>query len=129
MATVFGAGKIGASVGIVVSASLLALNTYTKNHDLGELAQKHRQIGANLWVIREKYLSLLTDLRMREESIEKLRVDRDNLLEELHAVYAGAPSTTSQAYKTAQEALKQLEDMTFSDEEIDAFLPKELKRL
>ena len=26
------------------------------------------------------------------------------------------------------QALKKLEDMTFSDEEIDAFLPKELKR-
>jgi hypothetical protein len=27
------------------------------------------------------------------------------------------------------EALQKLEDMTFSDAEIDAFLPKELKRL
>ncbi len=129
IATVFGAGQIGALVGVLVSTSLLALNAYTKNHDLGELAQKHRQIGANLWVIREKYLSLLTDLRMGEESIERLRVERDNLLEELHTVYSGAPSTTSQVYKTAQEALKRLEDMTFSDEEIDAFLPKELKRV
>jgi hypothetical protein len=50
------------------------------------------------------------------------------LLEELHAVYVGAPSTTFQAYRKAQDALKKYEDMTFSDEEIDAFLPKELKR-
>ena len=34
-----------------------------------------------------------------------------------------------EAYSRAQEALKKLEDMTFSDEEIDAFLPKELKRI
>ncbi|HEX8394509.1 MAG TPA: hypothetical protein VF665_19335 [Longimicrobium sp.] len=33
-----------------------------------------------------------------------------------------------EAYKKAQEALKKLGDMTFSDAEIDAFLPKELKR-
>jgi len=46
----------------------------------------------------------------------------------LHAVYAGAPSTTHKAYKKVQEALKQLVDMTFSDAEIDAFLPKELKK-
>jgi hypothetical protein len=32
------------------------------------------------------------------------------------------------AYKEAQKALQQLEDMTFSDAEIDAFRPKELKR-
>lgn len=61
---VFGVGKIGAVVGVVVSTTLLVLNTYTKNYDLGELAQKHRQAAADLWIIREKYLSLITDLRM-----------------------------------------------------------------
>lgn len=128
IAAVFGAGTIGALIGILVSTSLLVLNAYTKNYDLGELAQKHRQAGADLWVIREKYLSLITDLRMGEKPIESLQSERDKLLDELHAVYSGAPSTTYQAYKKAQEALQKLEDLTFSDEEIDAFLPKELKR-
>lgn len=32
------------------------------------------------------------------------------------------------AYRAAQKALQKLENMTLSDEEIDAFLPKELKR-
>jgi hypothetical protein len=128
IAAVFGAGDIGALVGVVISTVLLVLNAYTKNYDLGELAQKHRQAGADLWIIREKYLSLITDLRMGEKPIESLQTERDLLLEQLHAVYSGAPSTTYEAYKKAQEALKQLEDMTFSDAEIDAFLPKELKR-
>jgi hypothetical protein len=43
-------------------------------------------------------------------------------------VYSGAPSTNYKAYTQAQKALKELEDMTFSDDEIDAFLPTELKR-
>jgi hypothetical protein len=128
IAAVFGAGKIGALVGILLSTALLILNAYTKNYDLGELSQKHRQAGADLWIIREKYLSLITDLRMGEKPIEALQKERDDLLMELHSVYSGAPSTTYEAYKKAQEALKQLEDMTFSDEEIDAFLPKELKK-
>ena len=128
IAAVVGAGEIGALVGVLVSTALLALNAYTKNYDLGELSQKHRQAGADLWIIREKYLSLITDLRMGEKPIETLQKERDDLLEELHSVYSGAPSTTYQAYKKAQEALKQLEDMTFSDDEIDAFLPKELKK-
>jgi hypothetical protein len=128
IAAVFGAGKIGALVGILVSAMLLVLNAYTKNYDLGELAQKHRQAAADLWLMREKYLSLITDLRMGEKPIEVLQTERDDLLEELHSAYSGAPSTTYQAYRKAQEALKRLEDMTFSDAEIDAFLPKELKK-
>ncbi len=128
IAAVFGAGKIGASIGILVSTALLVLNAYTKDYDLGELSQKHKQAGAYLWVIREKYLSLITDLRMGEKPIKTLLQERDDLLNELHSVYSGAPTTTYQAYKKAQEALKKLEDMTFSDEEIDAFLPKELKK-
>ena len=128
IAVVLGAGKAGALTGGTVSTALLALNAYTKNYDLGELSQKHRQAGVDLWIIREKYLSLITDLRMGKRPIETLQKDRDNLLEELHSVYSGAPSTTYKAYKKAQEALKRLEDMTFSDEEIDAFLPKELKK-
>lgn len=125
---IFGAGKIGALLGVLVSTTLLAVNAYTKDYDLGELAQKHRQAGADLWIIREKYLSLITDLRMEEKPIESLQEERDTLLQELHAVYSGAPSTTYAAYRKAQEALRKLEDMTFSDDEIDAFLPMELKR-
>jgi len=60
--------------------------------------------------------------------MEKLQEQRDSLIEQLHAVYAAAPSTNSKAYKLAQHALQKNEEMTFSDEEIDAFLPKELKR-
>jgi hypothetical protein len=125
---VFGAGKVTAVVGIIVSTILLALNSYTKNYDIGELAQKHKQAASDLWLIREKYLSLLVDLAMKEKPLEALQEQRDRLVEELHAVYSGAPSTTFRAYTKAQEALKKLEDMTFTDAEIDALLPKELKR-
>lgn len=128
IAAVFGAGQIGAILGVFVSTTLLVLNAYAKNYDLGELAQKHRQAGVDLWIVREKYLSLITDLRMGEKPIEILQTERDELLEKLHAVYSGAPSTTYKAYRKAQEALQKHEDLTFSDEEIDAFLPKELKK-
>ncbi len=43
LATVFGGGIVAAFIGIVVSTSLLVLNAYTKDYDLGELAQKHKQ--------------------------------------------------------------------------------------
>jgi hypothetical protein len=129
VSTFFGSKEVGAGISAVLSASLLALNAYTKNYDLGEIAQKHRQAGADLWIIREKYLSLLTDIRVGDVAIELIRSKRDTLLDELHAVYVGAPSTNFEAYSKAQDALKNLEDMTFSDQEIDAFLPKELKRI
>ena len=43
IAAIVCAGPIGAVIGVVVSTTLLVLNAYTKDYDLGELAQKHRQ--------------------------------------------------------------------------------------
>ena len=65
---------------------------------------------------------------MKTKPTESLQEERNRLLEDLHSVYSGAPSTTYKAYRKAQEALQKLEDMTFSDNEIDTFLPKELKK-
>lgn len=123
-----GSGNVGAAIGVAISTALLVLNAYTKNYDLGEIAQKHKQAANDIWLIREKYLSLLVDLATGTKSLDELQRARDLLLDDLHSVYVGAPSTNYQAYKKAQEALKKFEDMTFSDEEIDAFLPNELKR-
>lgn len=123
-----GTGPEAAVVGAVLSAFLLILNSYTKKYDLGELAQKHRQAGSDLWLVREHYLSLLVDVRMREKPIEASQEQRNRLVQQLYEIYRGAPSTNYKAYKKAQEALQKLEDMTFSDAEIDKFLPKELRR-
>jgi hypothetical protein len=128
VAAIFGVGGIASIVGVCLSTTLLAINSYTKNYDLGEIAQKHKRTASDLWLIREKYLSLLVDLRMKEKPLEALQNSRDELVEALHTIYTTAPSTTDKAYKKAQVALKRAEDMTFSDQEIDAFLPNELKR-
>lgn len=128
ISTFFGSGNWGTAISAALSTVLLVINSYTKDHDLGEIAQKHRQAGAELWIVRERHFSLLTDLRIGDSSLDDIRSRRDELLQDLHGVYTGAPSTNYKAYKMAQTALKALEDMTFSDDEIDAFLPRELKR-
>ncbi len=127
VAAILGAGPIGAVIGVIVSTTLLVLNAYTKNYDLGELAQKHRQAAADLWLLREKYLALITDLRVGEVALESICTRRDAILGDLHAVYSGAPSTTFAAYRKAQEAIRQYDEMSFSDEEIDSLLPRELR--
>ncbi|WP_386687483.1 SLATT domain-containing protein [Lonepinella sp. MS14437] len=120
--------KISEFITAIISTILLVLNSYTKDYDLGAIAQKHRQAAAEIWLVREKYLSLLTAIRMKLLSINEICIQRDQLMIDLHGIYTGAPSTNFKAYAAAQKALKELEDMTFSDEEIDKFLPKDLKR-
>lgn len=128
LSTILGAGKEAAVIGVIISTFLLILNAYTKNYDLGELAQKHKQAANDIWLIREQYLSLLTDLAAGSKVTNVVQAERDRLIIALHGVYAGSPNTTYAAYRSAQDSLKNNEEMTFSDEEINTFLPKQLRR-
>jgi SMODS and SLOG-associating 2TM effector domain family 4 len=79
-----------------------------------------------LWFVREQYVHLLTDIKADPSSVDIPR-RRDELVDGLKRIYAVAPDTSSAAYKKAQFALKVSEDMTFSNEEIDQFLPDSLR--
>lgn len=124
----FGEGECGVLIGGISSVLLLVLNAYTKDYDLAELSQKHKQTASELWMIRERYLSLITDIVMKIGEKEGWLKQRDVLLDDLHHVYQGAPPTDSKSYERAQDALKNREDLTLSDAEIDAFLPSDLRR-
>ena len=60
--------------------------------------------------------------------LEDARQIREKLQQELVVIYEKAPQTISKAYREAQKALKLHEELTFSDDEIDLFLPKTLKK-
>ncbi len=56
-------------VSTILSAVLFALTSYLKEYNLGEIVQKHSTAAMELLEIREKYLSLLTDLKARIISV------------------------------------------------------------
>lgn len=125
---IFGDNEWALYVSAILSTILFALNAYTKDYDLGELAQKHTNAATELWDIRETYLSLLSDIRASTISIGQIISKRDDLQNRLLNVYSGSPRTNSKAYQEASKALQKNEELTFSDKEIDAFLPKELRK-
>jgi hypothetical protein len=53
---------------------------------------------------------------------------RDDLQKRLAAILKSAPQTNAKAYARAQLALKCNEDYTFSDSEIDKFVPVSLRK-
>lgn len=111
-----------------VSLISLFVTGYMKGFDPGAVAQKHRDTAADLWSIRESYLSLLTDYANGTIDRENTCKKRDQLQADLAAIYKSAPGTTPKSYLSAQEALQKLEDYTFKPGEIDKFLPPALKR-
>lgn len=128
VAAFFGSGKVATILGVIISGVLLALNTYTKDDDLGQIAQRHREAANDLWWVREKYLALITDLRTGSKPLQVIQEGRDELLDVLRSVYGGAPSTNSRGYQLAQTALQVNEEMTFSDAELDAMLPSAVRK-
>ena len=126
--TFFGTSFIGAIAGGISATILLALNLWDKGTDLGAMAQGHRDSASQIWLIREKYQSLLADLNIGNKTLVAIQARRDILSDELHKVYAAAPRSNSRAYKKALKALKYDEEMTFDDSEIDLMLPKSLRK-
>ena len=92
-----------------------------------EKAEKHRQTAKELWLLREKYANLIADIVSGIIDSATITLKRDELLEKLCIIYKFAPNTSPKAYQMARKALKINEELTFSDEEIDQFLPDELK--
>lgn len=124
--TVLGDGKVAAIIGTLISTTLLAINSYTKDFELIEIAEKHRKSACCLWNIRESYLSLLTDFPIL--SVDEIIYKRDKLQEELSTIYNGSPRTNYKGYNRAKISLQENEEMTFTDEEIDLVLPPKLRK-
>lgn len=111
-----------------ISFITLFVSGYMKSFDPGGTAQKHRDTAASLWPLRESYFSLLTDLRMQAITHTEALKQREELQRKLAAVYKGAPQTDADAYANAKQALEVSEEFTFSDAEIDRFMPASLKK-
>ena len=123
-----GTGKIGTAISLLLSGILLAITLVTKEFDLGDKASKHADSAARLLSLREAYFSLLCDIRSGLITAEKARKLRDQLSERSSQIFTSAPRTDSKDYKTACEALQKNEEYSFSNEEINKFLPKELHK-
>lgn len=112
----------------ILSAIQFALTSFLKEYNLGETIQKHNTAALELWDIREQYLSLLTDLKASLISSREVIVRRNELHDQLSKTYKGSPRTFNSAYSTAQKALQLNNELTFTDLEIDNFLPRNLRK-
>jgi hypothetical protein len=125
---IFGDGIVFQFLAALFSTTLLCLTLYSKDYNLLALAEKHKQAALDILEIREKLLSLLVDIRIGNKGVSEYQLERDKLNEQLVNTYRGAPKTINKAYKIASRALQKNEEFTFSDEEIDKFLPVSLRK-
>lgn len=111
---------------IVISATTLAYNLFLFSFNSEKLAEKHRYIAKELWYIREKYVNLIADIMNERINENDIILRRDGFIKELKIIYKFAPQTLPEAYGEAGNALKKNEELTFSNKEINNFLPEDL---
>ena len=104
----------------------LALAIFQASFNPEEKAYKFKQTAHQLWQVREKYTCLIADIMNAKVPEGEIIKKRDQLLCDLDLIYKNALPTTSKAYGMASKALKKDEEFTFSDAEINKFLPKDL---
>src|SRR5687767_3679186 len=112
--------------GVLVGVALALFAVFVA-FNLESRIYAHRWCAARLWLVREKYRALLSEIRDGTLGPEDIRDRRDELTAELHAIIQHAPAADRPAYRTARETLKGVEDRVLTDEEIDAFLPESLR--
>lgn len=101
--------------------------TFNVEHE----AASHKSAALRYMSLRGKYTLLITDIVANSIKPDVIRSRRDALQEEYQIIAEMSPQTTSSDYDTAQSRLGLIggssEQYTWSDDEIDRFLPSDLK--
>ena len=67
-------------------------------------------------------------IKLKADTVENLVQRYEDLVKKTNEIYLEAPRTSDKAVERARVALEVKKDNTFSDEEIDLFLPESLRR-
>ena len=113
-------------VSIISSLIMLVNSSILKEIDYPTRISAHKEAADSLWIVREKYLSLLVDFDSL--STEEIMRRRDELTEATGQIYSHVPATSKKSYKIAQQALKIDEEQYFSQEELNNMLPESLRK-
>lgn len=108
--------------------SFVALFTaaYLRSFDLKESEISHKNAANKFVVIRDRLLHVIAELKMQDD-FEKISDEYGAIVADLNELYSNAPGTTNLAVRRASKALKCNGEYSYSDEEIDCFLPSDLK--
>lgn len=110
----------------VLATATVCFTVWQSGADPAGQAGRHRIVAKELLWLREQFLLLIADchgVMTADEAQRRLEM----LNRELATVYKFAPDTSPEAYAAAESILKS-GHFTFSADEIDGFLPTELRK-
>ena len=112
----------------VFSAICLFINTFYKTYNLKESRDSHKLSALEFLQLKNETICVLSDIKLNKIELDEATKKRDEILLKYHNICKKRLSTCDRAVKKASKALKIQKDNTFSDEEIDSYLPVELRK-
>lgn len=102
------------------------------NFNFEQKAILHKNSALKFMGLRDEYRSLIADIINQGCSAREIIIKRDQLQNKYQTICSFSPQTSRKEYQEAQRRLNkrgmiESEDFTWSDEEIDRFLPKILR--
>jgi hypothetical protein len=138
LALAVGATVLGTFLGHVfqiasVVAASLALAGYTLYvaTNLETRLQGHRALAHRLWLMCERYRSLLAEIQDGLLDHTAILERRERLIEQVHAIYEQGFPVDQQAFETARQPPLESEAGEaggFSEQQIDQYLPLSIRR-
>lgn len=105
----------------VLSAVSLMFVVAQLSFDPESRSRANKSCADKLWLIRERYINLISNAvsgSLRDDSFTK---ERDDLAKELFQVYDDAPIASGLAYKMARKALKLIKSCLFHQKRLINF--------
>lgn len=116
----------------ILSASVSFITVFItallKTFDFQSMAKANKTTATELVILRDEMQFLLYKVRHATHPVADLLDEFTGIQTRVHAVYQEAPQTTDKAVAKANIALKEKKDDSYTDEEIDVFLPEGLRR-
>ena len=109
-----------------LSALSLALNLFLRGSKYESYIEDHRNAAVELWWLKGKAVSLLTDFEFLPAADVRKRIEE--LLDICKKVYEKIPETDQKGYEAARIAIKENSECSYEDGEAELLLPPELRK-
>lgn len=115
-------------ISTLISFISVFISALFKSFDLQIMVGQHKAAANNLLAVRDDLKLLILQIKLQENDPNTLYDRYEEIVHQLDKVYVDAPNTTDKAVALARIALNITKDNTFTDGEIDGFLPVGLRK-
>lgn len=127
VSTIFCENLAAKIIAALLSFVTLSITTYFKSFDIKNMEKQCKDTANRLAVVRNDLLHIIAEIHMKSRSVDEINHDYIQIINTLNKIYVEAPATTQKAVERASEALKTNNEYTYTEEEIDNFLPPALR--